>query len=76
MKFRKWFADHVGRLFVSNQRPLTALEKIHELEKLARPLMVYLNDNYHPHHHVVITPIRVELLEGVMATTTYDYVKD
>ena len=53
-----------------------ALPGISELEELARPIMKYLNDNYHPHHEVVITPTRVDLFEGVMASVTYDYVKD
>lgn len=47
-----------------------------EFETLTRPLIRWLNDNWHPHVTVVITPTRAELLEGLVAFTTTDYVRD
>jgi len=51
-------------------------EKQKEFEVLARPLIKFLNDNYHPHVTVIITPDSAELLEGVIAIQTKDYIRD
>lgn len=51
--------------------------KQRELEALCRPVMQFLNDNFHPHVTVIITPTLAELLEGICSTgTIMDYVKD
>jgi hypothetical protein len=47
-----------------------------EFEKLARPMIKYLNDNFHPHVHVTIDTTRAELSEGSTAFVTEDYLKD
>ena len=51
-------------------------EEIAEFERLARPLIEWLNNNRHPHHTIVITPNSVELLEGVVSIPVHDYVRD
>jgi len=52
-------------------------DKVKEFEQLARPMIQYLCENYHPHVTVVITPTNAELLEGQMSTgQIMDYVRD
>ena len=51
--------------------------KSEEFEELARPMIKWLCDNYHPHVIVVITPTSAELNEGVLCIGTInDYLKD
>jgi len=45
-------------------------------EESARPLMKYLGENHHPHTSVYITNNRAELLEGLEAFGTEDYILD
>jgi len=46
-------------------------------EEAARPLIKWLNENYHPHVTVIVTPTSAELLEGLQSTgQIMDYVKD
>lgn len=45
-------------------------------EESARPLMKYLGHNHHPHTSVYITNNRAELLEGLEAFGTEDYILD
>jgi len=48
-----------------------------EFEKVARPVIQFLNENCHPHVTAIITPVRAEMLEGVCGTgEILDYVKD
>lgn len=59
-----------------NKVPITD-EKQLTFEEAARPLMKWLAENVHPHHSVIVTPVRAELLEGVVSTgEVLDYVKD
>lgn len=52
-------------------------DKVKEFEQLARTMIQYLCENYHPHVAVVITPTNAELLEGKMSTgKIMDYVRD
>lgn len=52
-------------------------EKIAEVTELAKPLIKYLNDNYHPHMTIIITPTGFEVLEGVMSNQNItEYIKD
>lgn len=55
---------------------ITTEEQRKEFEALARPMIKFLNDNFHPHAHVVIDTGRAELSEGLCAFTTEDYIKD
>lgn len=48
-----------------------------ELEVLCRPLIKYLNDNYHPHVKLTIHPTGYELMEGLVADGNIeDYILD
>lgn len=47
-----------------------------EFEEVTRPVIKWLNDNCHPHVSVTVEPTRAELLEGVAAYPTNDYVRD
>ena len=38
-----------------------------ELERLAKPLIDYLNNNYHPHTAIIITNERVAVVETVLS---------
>jgi hypothetical protein len=51
-------------------------EKRKEFEELGKPLIKFLNDNFHPHVTVVVTPTGIELLEGVCASPVTEFVKD
>ena len=54
---------------------LTEAQK-EEFEKLSRPLIKWLNDNCHPHVTVILTPDRVELMEGFICIPVDDYIRD
>lgn len=45
-----------------------------EFESLARPLIKFLNENLHPHAHIVITTTTAEISEGICAIETDDNV--
>jgi hypothetical protein len=45
-------------------------------EELARPLVKFLNDRFHPHVTIIITPTSIELVEGVCASPITEYIKD
>lgn len=48
-----------------------------KFEELARPMLKYLCENYHPHVTVVITPTSAELLEGLKTIGNVDdYIRD
>lgn len=52
-------------------------EKLAELQKAAEPLLKYLNENFHPHVTVIVTPTSVELTESIMSISKiFDFVKD
>lgn len=51
-------------------------EKIQEFGHLARPLIAWLNEKHHPHTTIIITPTSAEVMEGIMAFPTNDYLKD
>ena len=56
-------------------KPLT-VDQRDEFKKVTEPVMEWLNENFHPHVHVIIDPTRSELLEGQTAHVTDKYVKD
>lgn len=45
-------------------------------EQLARPLIQFLNEHANPHTSIIITTTDAEVVFGVCAFTTTDYVKD
>lgn len=51
-------------------------EQRKEFEEKARPLIKFLNDNFHPHVSVVIDCNRAQLFESIFSFTTDDYLKD
>lgn len=52
-------------------------QKQAEFASLARPLMEFLCNEFHPHVTVIITPTSAELLEGVVSTgQVLDFMKD
>ena len=56
---------------------LSKTQPAEDFEEIVRPVIKWLNDNYHPHVTVIITPTGAELVEGVQSTgPIMDYVKD
>ena len=48
-----------------------------QFEAVARPLIRWLNENCHPHVHVIVDCTHAELSEGIYSTgRILDYVKD
>ena len=45
-------------------------------KEAALPMIKYLCENYHPHVSVIITPNTAELLEGLKAFKTDEYIRD
>lgn len=51
-------------------------EQLGEFEDLTRPIIKWLNDNFHPHMQVTIDQTSAVLTEGVFGFTTEEYCKD
>ena len=51
-------------------------QKREELEKVARPLIEWINNNGHPHVRAIVDSTNVELLEGVCSIIVEDYIRD
>ena len=51
-------------------------EQIKEMEKLARPLIKFLNDNFHPHVSITVDPGSAELKEHSCRVVVDDYIQD
>ena len=47
-----------------------------QFEAIARQMIEWLCNNGHPHMSIIITSDSAELLEGVMAIHTTEFVKD
>ena len=47
-----------------------------QLKELTKPVMEWLNKNGHPHMKVIIETNSVELVEGVSAFTTDEFITD
>lgn len=47
-----------------------------EFKTLCKPLIKYLNDNHHPHTHIVIDSTRAELSEWIICIHTEEFLKD
>lgn len=70
------YADQKQR---ANTRIRVHGEKLNEnrFEELARPMVKYLCEEYHPHVTVIITPTSAELLEGLKTSGRVDdYIRD
>jgi len=46
------------------------------LLEAAKPLIEYLNNNYHPHCKIIVECDSVEVLEGVEVSVTKEFIKD
>ena len=51
-------------------------EQREEFDKMAKPLIKWLNDNGHPHMKIIIDPSSYEVVSGEFATQTFEFVKD
>lgn len=51
-------------------------EKREQLKKAAEPLVKLINEEYHPHVTVIVTPTSVEVLEGVSHIEITDFIVD
>lgn len=47
-----------------------------EFEALTRPVIKFLNDNFHPHAVVVIETDRAELMEGLYVFPCKEFIPD
>jgi hypothetical protein len=50
--------------------------KINSLLEAAKPLIKYLNNNYHPHCKIIVECDSVEVVEGVEVSVTREFIKD
>lgn len=62
-------ADSNGAQVIKNANNITLL-------KAAKPLIKYLNDNYHPMCTAIVTLTNVEILEGIECDNTEEFLKD
>lgn len=44
-------------------------KKLAELKEAASPLIKYLCENYHPHITAIVTPVGVEVMEGIQSVS-------
>ena len=51
-------------------------EQRKQLEELSKPLIRFLNDNFHPHISIIIDPVSAKLKEDVCRIVVKDYIKD
>lgn len=54
---------------------LTKQQQI-DFETAAIPLIIWLNENCHPHVSAIVEPSRIELVEGIFSMPVNDYVPD
>jgi len=47
-----------------------------EFELLAKPLIKFLNDNFHPHAKIIIDTNSAEILSGECIVYTTEFIKD
>lgn len=52
------------------------INKVSEFEEVCKPVLKYLNDNYHPHVAVIITPNTFQIVEWLMWGENNEFVKD
>ena len=51
-------------------------EELNEMLEAAKPLMKLISFNCHPHCHVVVDNLSVELHESVGLQITHEFIKD
>ena len=47
-----------------------------EFEKIVKPVMKWLAENYHPHVKIIIESGRAEMVEGIKAVVTDEFIQD
>lgn len=53
------------------------MDKLEKLKKACENLLKLLNEDYHPHVVVIVTPTSIELLSGeVSIPEIFDFIKD
>lgn len=57
-----------------NTKPPAELQQ--EFEAVTRPVIEWLNANFHPHVTVVIEPTSAVLSQGTLSHTTFEFLKD
>lgn len=55
---------------------LLSKEQIAEFEKLAKPLIKYLNDNCDPHCQIIVECDSAQILSGLAGINTDEFIKD
>ena len=56
--------------------PMVSHAQQDEFKALCDPLIKWLNDNFHPHVSVIVTPTSAELSSGETAYTTEAFLRD
>lgn len=51
-------------------------ERFDSMMEAAKPLIKWINENCHPHSHVIVDHTEVELWEGVGVRKTQEFLKD
>ena len=51
-------------------------QQLEDLKVVSEPLIKWINDNGHPHMSAIVTSTDCELVEGIAAYRTYEFVKD
>lgn len=49
---------------------------MNNFEDAVKPAIKWLNENMHPHATIIITPTGAELVEGIKAFNTTEFIKD
>jgi len=48
-----------------------------EFKELCLPLIKFLNDRFHPHTTIIVTPTGAQLMQGLVSTgDVHDFIKD
>ncbi|BBG58495.1 Uncharacterised protein [Providencia rustigianii] len=47
-----------------------------EFEKVVKPLMKYMAENFHPHTKIVVDGSSAEVIEVISRTATDEFIKD
>lgn len=55
---------------------LTNEQKRKEFERVAKPVIKFINNYYHPHTKVIIDCDSAEVLEGALMSRTDEFIKD
>lgn len=51
-------------------------EHVKSFEESAKPLIAWLNENKHPHSYVIVRTNGAEVVEGVLAISTDEFIED